>query len=124
MVSLFTAFATLLFCQCDVRAAGIHAENYEDALTRAKKTGEDIVVLQRGSDWNKLGEMLYNDIWLKDEFARQLGTGFILVAVDRPDPAMDSSPSRLASLVDVKTPLPANEVTTVVGGEDSIHSPS
>lgn len=99
---LLTAALTLLLCQCDVRAAGIHAENYEDALTCAKKTGQDIVVLQRGSDWNKLGEMLYNDVWLKDEFARQLGTGFILVAVDRPDPAMDASPSRLASLVDAK----------------------
>ncbi|MEI7946750.1 MAG: discoidin domain-containing protein [bacterium] len=113
MATLLTAAVTLLLCQRDVRAAGIHAENYDDALTRAKKTGQDIVVLQRGSDWNKLGEMLYNDIWLKDEFARQLGTGFILVAVDRPDPAMDSSPSRLASLVDAKTLLPANEVIAV-----------
>lgn len=113
MGAILTMAVTLLLCQREVRATGIHAENYEEALTRAKKTGQDIVVLQRGSDWNKLGEMLYNDIWLKDEFARQLGTGFILVAVDRPDPAMDSSPSRLASLVDVKTPLPANEVTAV-----------
>jgi hypothetical protein len=111
-VSLFVA-ATLLLSQGEVRAAGINAENFDEALTRAKKTGQDIVVLQRGSDWNKLGEMLYNDIWLKDEFARQLGTGFILVSVDRKDPDMDSSPSRLASLVDAKTPLPANEVIAV-----------
>src|SRR5262245_21370726 len=41
------------------------AENYSDALVRAKATGKDIVVFQRGSDWNRLGELLYNDVWLK-----------------------------------------------------------
>jgi hypothetical protein len=58
------------------------ADNYEQALARAKETGKDIVVLQRGSDWNKFGEILYNNIWLTDEFAGELGDNFILVTVD------------------------------------------
>jgi len=65
-------------------AAG-RASHYEEALARAKASGKDIVVFQRGSDWNRLGETLYNGLWLRDEFARELGDGFILVAVDLPE---------------------------------------
>ncbi len=59
--------------------------NYDEALIRAKATGSDIVVFQRGSDWNRLGETLYNNVWMKPEFAQALGGGFILVAVDKPE---------------------------------------
>lgn len=95
-------------------ASAIHAENYEEARARAKVSGGDIVVFQRGSDWNRLSETLYRNVWLKDEFARELGDGFVLVAVDRPETiGTDTPSSRLASLVDVKMPLPANEVMAV-----------
>jgi hypothetical protein len=50
-------------------AAVERAAHFEESLLRAKATGKDIVVLQRGSDWNRLGEMLYHEVWLKDEFA-------------------------------------------------------
>lgn len=117
--------------------AAERAANYEEALVRAKATGKDIVVLQRGSDWNRLGEMLYHDVWLKDEFARALGDRFILVTVDLPEqegaqalpgpffpadgaltdrvkPVAVPTPSRrIATLVGGETPLPANEVTVV-----------
>ena len=53
--------------------AADRAANYEDALLRAKETGKDIVVLQRGSDWNRLGEELYNKIWNTDDFSHKLG---------------------------------------------------
>ena len=64
------------------RAAAERAAHYEEALARAQATGKDIAVFQRGSDWNRLGETLYHDIWLRDEFAQELGDGFILLAVD------------------------------------------
>lgn len=110
------------------------AANYEEALALAKDTGKDIVVLQRGSDWNRLGEMLYVDVWLKDEFARELGDAFILVDVDLPeaegapalrgpwsppsvagaDPQSDNSPPlRLAKLTEDTAPLPGDEVIAV-----------
>ena len=113
------------------------AASYEAALDRAKTSGADIVVLQRGSDWNRLGEILYNDVWRKDEFARALGERFILVTVDLPEveggtaltgpftPADGvlcdrvetepvSTPSRrIAKLADAETLLPTNEVTAV-----------
>lgn len=55
--------------------------DYPAALERAKATGNDMLVLQRGSDWNLLGEKLYQEVWLKDAFVESLGKGFILVAV-------------------------------------------
>ena len=97
----------------DLRAAASRTEQYEQALSLAKASGKDIVVFQRGSDWNRLGETLYQDVWLKDEFARELGDGFVLVAVDRPEAATEPPALRLANLSDAKTPLPANEVTAV-----------
>ena len=103
----------LLGVHQDLRAAANRTEQYEQALSLAKASGKDIVVFQRGSDWNRLGETLYQDVWLKDEFARELGDGFMLVAVDRPETATEPSALRLANLSDAKTPLPANEVTAV-----------
>lgn len=113
------------------------AAHFEESLLRAKASGKDIVVLQRGSDWNRLGEMLYHEVWLKDEFARELGGGFILMTVDLPEqegaralqglfspadgalsdrvkPVPVSTPSRrIETLAGGETPLPANEVTLV-----------
>jgi hypothetical protein len=131
--TLFIAALIVLISFQNLRAAGMYAENYEEALTRAKETGKDIVVLQRGSDWNRLGERIYNDVWLKDEFVKALGDGVILVAVDYPEqegaPALrgsspastEASPvSRLMSLVDEKTPLPVNQITSVEAKDGSV----
>ena len=112
------------------------AANYEDALARAKTIGKDIVVLQRGSDWNRLGETLYNDVWLTDEFALELGDKFILADVDhtetvggRPLPSLTSAASvegmdfsdmpqsRLAKATAEAAPLPDNEVISVLSKE-------
>ena len=54
-------------------------------MARAKASGKDIVVLQRGSDWNVCGEMLYRRVWCRDEFVKALGDGFVLVTVDNPE---------------------------------------
>lgn len=106
------------------------AENYEAALARAKETGKDIVVLQRGSDWNRLGEELYNKIWNTEDFARELGDAFVLVDVDHPEavggtvlkglyaseadvPEGLSPAARLSQLADEKSPLPACDVVAV-----------
>lgn len=62
--------------------AAVRAGNYEDALALAKDGNKDIVVIQRGSDWNYLGETLYHGIWQTDEFARRIGGQFVLVGVD------------------------------------------
>jgi len=123
------------------RRAAERASHYVEALSRAKASGKDIVVLQRGSDWNRLGEMLYNDVWLKDEFARRLGDGFILVAVDLPElaggrplrgpwraavdgrfgvKAEESGALRLARLSEEDALLPANEVRAVEAMEGAV----
>lgn len=60
------------------------AANYEEALTIAKETKRDIVVFQRGSDWNHLAEALYKSCGKKGNFYA-LGPGFVLVAVDKPE---------------------------------------
>jgi hypothetical protein len=113
------------------------AANYEEALVRAKQTGKDIVVLQRGSDWNPLGESLYREVWLTDDFAHELGDKFILVAVDNPEVVGgravygqctavkcgitglsdiqigSAAPLNLAKLTDAAAPMPPSEVTAV-----------
>jgi hypothetical protein len=61
------------------------ASDYPAALERAKVTGNDILVLQRGSDWNLLGERIFRDLWQQESFVNSLGNGFILVTVDRQD---------------------------------------
>jgi hypothetical protein len=118
-------------------ASTVRAQNYEDALAQAKATGSDIVVFQRGSDWNRLGETLYNNVWLKDDFARALGDGFVLVAVDHAElvggravqgqcsavqcgitglsdfQIGNPAPLRLAKLVDDKSPMPTSEIAAV-----------
>jgi hypothetical protein len=61
------------------------AADYETALARGKATGKDIVVFQRGSDWNLCAETLYQTVWSTDAFVKALGDGFVLVAVDNPE---------------------------------------
>src|SRR5688572_14475608 len=68
-------------------APAIRAGDFTEALERAKSTGSDIVVLQRGSDWNRLGETLNQEVWQTSAFAEALGEGFVLVTVDRPEQA-------------------------------------
>ena len=83
-----------------VAAAADRADHYEDALARAKAAGKDLVVFQRGSDWNRLSETLYQNVWLQDEFANDLGDGFVLVAVDRPESDAGAAGARLTKQVD------------------------
>jgi hypothetical protein len=109
------------------------AATYDDALARAKASGKDIVVFERGSDWNRLGERLLADVWMKDEFAAAVGNGAILVVVDKPE-AVGGTPvsrnladcatgerggtsalQRLRKLADAAQPLPACEITAVAG---------
>lgn len=121
------------------------ADNYEPALARAKETGKDIVVFQRGSDWNRLGETLYHEVWMKDEFARELGPDVILVAVDHAEivggtavpgtcsakycgpagftgvPVGSAPPLRLAKFTDDTSPLPANGVTAIKSQDGSTY---
>lgn len=117
------------------------AANYEIALARAKESGKDIVVFQRGSDWNRLAETLYNTIWTTDDFAQWLGDKFILVAVDHPEVVGGRAvvgqcsavlcgvtgfsnvqignppPLRLAKLTEESAALPANEVTEIASAD-------
>jgi hypothetical protein len=112
LLMLAAALGAGFSCQ-NLPAAANRADHYEQALSLAKASGKDIVVFQRGSDWNRLGETLYQDVWLKDEFVKELGDGFVLVAVDRPEAATGTAAVRLANLSDAKTPIPASEVTAV-----------
>lgn len=72
-----------------------------------KAAKSDIVVFQRGGDWSKLGETLYGTVWQKPEFAKELGAGFVILAVDRPEGA-----GELLAKVNLAI-LPPNDVATV-----------
>lgn len=77
-------FALLSLAAITLDAApSTRAKHYTEALEWAKKSGNDIVVLQRGSDWNRLGEQLYKDVWQQPAFLKALGDGFVLTTVDR-----------------------------------------
>jgi len=98
------------------------AADFTDALAQAKQTGNDIVVLQRGSDWNRLGETLFQTVWQRPEFAKSLGDGFVLVTVDRPEqpgaPALGStgdgtSMAHFTQATADGAPLPSNEASAV-----------
>ncbi len=112
----------LLLCASAVvdAAPTTRAADFTEALARAKSSGNDIVVLQRGSDWNRAGETLYQNVWQKSEFINALGDGFILVDVDRPEqpgaPAIGSAGDRTAVTRLTRetapgTSPPANEIT-------------
>lgn len=99
------------------------AQDITEALAKAAEGSRDIVVYQRGSDWNLLGETLHRDLWLKPELLSELGEGFVLVAVDRPEQA--GAPSLLEpadprftqtweSLAGKDISLPENQVIGVV----------
>jgi hypothetical protein len=113
---------TLLLCASTVvnAAPTTRATDFTEALAQAKSTGNDIVVLQRGSDWNRAGETMYQNVWLKPEFIKALGDGFVLVTVDRPEqtgaPAIGSSGdhtavTRLNQAIAPGSALPANEIS-------------
>lgn len=113
--------------------AAERAGTYLEALARARGAGKDIVVFQRGSDWNRLGERLLADVWNQRAFAEALGPNAVLVVVDHPQVAgnppvqgecldhaeppaptsTDSAPHRLRALVAVETPFPPNEIVSV-----------
>jgi hypothetical protein len=97
------------------------AADFTEALEQAKATGNDIVVLQRGSDWNRLGETIYQNIWRSPDFEKQLGEGFVLVTVDRPErpgaPALSSNEDatgldRFMKLTAADTRPPDDEVAS------------
>lgn len=57
-------------------------KNFESALARTKSSGESIIVLIHGSDWNReSGETL--KIFLDPRFQSAIGNGPALVAIDR-----------------------------------------
>jgi hypothetical protein len=98
------------------------AADFTAALDQAKPAGNDIVVFQRGSDWNRLGETLYQNVWLRPEFVSALGDGFVLVAVDRPEqagaPALGSGGDpaaikRFSAATAPEAPLPACQITAL-----------
>lgn len=121
------AFSSLAALLCSttlplLAAPTSRAKDYTEALEQAKASGNDIVVLQRGSDWNRLGETLYQNVWLTPEFAKQLGEGFVLVDVDRPErpgaPALgsgetDTGLDRLKRLTAADAVLPDDEITSI-----------
>ncbi|MCW1925045.1 discoidin domain-containing protein [Luteolibacter arcticus] len=98
------------------------ARDFTEALEQAQASGSDIVVLQRGSDWNRLGETLYQGVWQAPEFEKELAEGFVLVTVDRPEqagaPALGSGESaagltRFLAATAAGAKLPENEVASV-----------
>ncbi len=121
-------------------AASERAADFETALARAKANGKDIAVLQYGSDWNPASLSLFQNAWNKDAFLKELGPGFVVLAIDNPEvvggravygrctaekcgltgyseTAIGSAPPlRLETFA--KTEPPANEVTAVtsIGG--------
>jgi hypothetical protein len=79
----FIHAALFVACSHAVPAAE-RAPDYAAALERAKATGQDIVVFQRGSDWNPLSERLHTRVWMRPDFAKAAGD-VVLVAVDQPE---------------------------------------
>ncbi len=99
------------------------AASYEEALARAKAGGKDIVVFQRGSDWNRLGEQLYAGLWMRPELSAALGNDFVLVAVDRPEVAGGPAATMLRKLADANAAIPPCEVTAIESAGGSVYSP-
>ena len=105
--------AALFAACCHGALAADRAVHFEAALARAKTAGKDIVVYQRGSDWNRLGERLYASVWLKPEFDKALGDGFVLVAVDNPEVVGGPAAASLKQLTDKNVAPPPNEITAI-----------
>ena len=120
---------TLLLPALAISATGLlpagpttRAADYTAALAQAKASGNDLVVLQRGSDWNRLGETLYQNVWLQPEFLTALGDGFVLTTVDRQEqpgaPALGSGEdagliTRFNAAVAPEARLPDNTITAL-----------
>ena len=137
--SLIVALVAGLFFAAEASPA-YRAANYKEALARAKQTGEDIVVYQRGSDWSHLGELLLAEVWSQPKFAEASGSGVILVVVDNPESpgsapvsarapedalpnegkAPPSARQRLRDLTDETHPLPANEIEKIACANGSV----
>jgi len=83
MKFLFVSLSLFAFVAQAQPAPTVRAAHFTEALEKAKAANQDIVVFQRGSDWNTLGESLYRNVWQKPELLTELGEGFVLVAVDR-----------------------------------------
>jgi hypothetical protein len=130
-------YSVFLFLAMSAYAApSTRVADYDAALTYAAANNTDIVVYQRGSDWNHLGEMLYHDVWQKPAFANALGDGFVLVAVDRQEalgskpvaghPPLDAAASYertvppqkyITQAVDMEKPLSACDIRSVTSEE-------
>lgn len=124
-----------------LHAAAWQAADYEEALALAASNSCDIAVFQRGSDWNRLGERLYRDIWSSSQFATQFGTNLVLVCVDQletpgnppvsPDIDLNALPvyernsnptARLQSLVTNAT-ASANAIISVTTTNGTVYTP-
>jgi hypothetical protein len=124
-------YAVALASSCILTAVGLaaapaptgRAANYEEGLAHAKATGRDIVVFQRGSDWDRLAEAMYSRIWQTDDFVRELGPGFELVAVDYPEVVGGIPSKRLAEATDAKAPCPANAIASIQSQEGVTYKP-
>lgn len=124
MLRLRFLFRAALFAACGLNLhAADRVADYDEALTRAKASGKDIVVFQRGSDWNRLAEALHAHVWMKPEFASALGDGFVLVAVDRPESVGGPMAATLRQLVQSTTPLPPNEITAIESTDGTVFAP-
>ncbi len=55
---------------------------YQEALVAAKAQQFDLAVLVHGSDWNRVGERFFKDVWQAKELRHQLASGFVLLDFD------------------------------------------
>ncbi|MCP5537522.1 MAG: hypothetical protein H7A51_14975 [Akkermansiaceae bacterium] len=59
--------------------------SYQQALEVAKESGQDICCYLYGSNWNRVGNLVKQQLWDNKELAAAIGEGVILTAVDHPD---------------------------------------
>ena len=101
--------------------AAERAAHYTDALARAKATGKDIAVFQRGSDWNRCAETLYRNVWSSSSFLKAVGSGFVLVAVDNPETVGGKEPTeRLSAQTGDRGTPPTSELVSVVSAGGAV----
>jgi hypothetical protein len=121
--------AALLCCTPTLLGAAptTRAADFTEALEQAKANGNDIVVLQRGSDWNRFGETIYKNLWSSPDFEKNLGEGFVLTTVDKQErpgaPAIGSGGDvygldRFLRATAPGSPVPEDEIASIsaVGG--------
>ena len=66
-------------------SAAVRAPHVDAAIEQAAKSGGDIIVFLRGSDWCGAGESIKKRVWDAPEFPRLLPDKSILVDVDHPE---------------------------------------